>query len=79
MKYKKNRTNSNETLLLQQGRGPSKRGVGIQFGPDITFKFLLNNKLDYLIRSHEVKDSGYEEAHDGKCITVFSAPNYWFV
>uniref|UniRef100_A0A336LH31 protein-serine/threonine phosphatase n=1 Tax=Culicoides sonorensis TaxID=179676 RepID=A0A336LH31_CULSO len=58
------------------GRGPSKRGVGIQFGPDITFKFLLNNKLDYVIRSHEVKDSGYEEAHDGKCITVFSAPNY---
>ena len=61
----------------QQGRAPSKRGVGIQFGPDITKKFLEANDLDLIIRSHEVKSDGYEVAHDGKCITVFSAPNYW--
>ncbi|EDS32813.1 serine/threonine-protein phosphatase 5 [Culex quinquefasciatus] len=60
----------------QNGRSPSKRGVGIQFGPDVTKAFLEHNKLDYVIRSHEVKDEGYEVAHDGKCITVFSAPNY---
>ncbi len=29
-----------------------------------------------MVRSHEVKDEGYEEDHDGKLITVFSAPNY---
>jgi len=58
------------------GRSPSKRGVGCQFGPDVTRRFLENNKLDYIIRSHEVKDNGYEVTHDGKCITVFSAPNY---
>lgn len=61
----------------QTGRGPSKRGVGIQFGPDVTEQFCAHNKLDYVVRSHEVKYNGYEVAHDGKCITVFSAPNYW--
>jgi len=58
------------------GRSPSKRGVGCQFGPDVTRRFLENNSLEYIIRSHEVKEKGYEVMHDGKCITVFSAPNY---
>ncbi|XP_058801857.1 serine/threonine-protein phosphatase 5 [Phymastichus coffea] len=60
----------------QMGRAASKRGVGVQFGPDVTHQFLQLNKLDYIVRSHEVKQEGYEVAHDGKCITVFSAPNY---
>jgi len=58
------------------GRSPSKRGVGVQFGPDVTKRFIELNDLDYIIRSHEVKANGYEVAHDSKCITVFSAPNY---
>ncbi|CAH1396592.1 unnamed protein product [Nezara viridula] len=58
------------------GRAPSKRGVGIQFGPDVTKAFIEANNLDYIVRSHEVKSEGYENAHDNKCITVFSAPNY---
>ena len=37
------------------GRAPSKRGVGCQFGPDVTRRFLENNNLEYIIRSHEVK------------------------
>ncbi|XP_037818577.1 serine/threonine-protein phosphatase 5 [Lucilia sericata] len=61
---------------LSYGRGPSKRGVGIQFGPDVTETFCKHNNLDYIVRSHEVKDMGYDVSHDGKCITVFSAPNY---
>jgi hypothetical protein len=48
----------------------------IDVGPDVTENFLKRNNLDYIIRSHEVKDMGYEVAHNGKCITVFSAPNY---
>ncbi|KAI1285321.1 Serine/threonine-protein phosphatase 5 [Halotydeus destructor] len=62
--------------MPQQGRAPSKRGVGVQFGPDVTETFCKLNSLDYIIRSHEVKSDGYEVAHDGRCITVFSAPNY---
>ncbi|VDP03031.1 unnamed protein product [Soboliphyme baturini] len=58
------------------GRSPSKRGVGIQFGPDVTKRFCRENGLQYIVRSHEVKQEGYEVAHNGQCITVFSAPNY---
>ncbi|EPE34558.1 Metallo-dependent phosphatase [Glarea lozoyensis ATCC 20868] len=60
----------------EPGRGPSKRGVGMQFGPDVTKRFCDNNGLDAIIRSHEVRMEGYEEEHNGKCITVFSAPRY---
>jgi serine/threonine-protein phosphatase 5 len=61
------------------GRSPSKRGVGTQFGPDVTRAFLRHNNLELIVRSHEVKPDGYEVAHGGQCITVFSAPNYWSV
>eukprot|EP00158_Paraphelidium_tribonemae_P004415 Partr_v1_DN26742_c1_g1_i3_m8493 putative serine threonineprotein phosphatase len=76
---------SNEGLMCEMlwsdptstpGRSLSKRGVGLQFGPDITEAFLKHNNLDILIRSHEVRDCGYEIDHNGKCVTVFSAPNY---
>ncbi|EGR44976.1 uncharacterized protein TRIREDRAFT_52144 [Trichoderma reesei QM6a] len=60
----------------EPGRGPSKRGVGMQFGPDVTKRFCENNGLEAVIRSHEVRMDGYEVQHDGKCITVFSAPRY---
>uniref|UniRef100_A0A8C2Z9A2 Serine/threonine-protein phosphatase n=1 Tax=Cyclopterus lumpus TaxID=8103 RepID=A0A8C2Z9A2_CYCLU len=60
----------------QNGRSVSKRGVSCQFGPDVTERFLEQNKLDFVVRSHEVKAEGYEVTHSGKCITVFSAPNY---
>jgi serine/threonine-protein phosphatase 5 len=60
----------------ENGRGPSKRGVGLQFGPDVTKRFCENNGLEAVIRSHEVRMEGYEVEHDGKCITVFSAPKY---
>lgn len=72
----------------EPGRSPSKRGVGVQFGPDVTEDFLKTNDLKCIIRSHEVKQEGYSCDHDGKCtlllfcilimegITIFSAPNY---
>lgn len=58
------------------GWGPSKRGIGVSFGPDVTHRFLDANGLDLVVRSHEMKDEGYEVAADGRLITIFSAPNY---
>ncbi|KAI4165752.1 MAG: hypothetical protein LQ342_000695 [Letrouitia transgressa] len=58
------------------GRGPSKRGVGLQFGPDVTKRFCEANGLNAVIRSHEVRMEGYEVEHNGRCVTVFSAPKY---
>ena len=52
---------------FMNGRSKSKRGVGIQFGPDVTEEFCKLNNLDVIIRSHEVKHDGYEVAHNGKC------------
>jgi len=58
------------------GRAPSKRGVGLAFGPDVTKRFLDDNKLDMVVRSHEVKEEGYHVEADGRLVTIFSAPNY---
>lgn len=40
------------------GRSPSKRGVGLSFGPDVTKAFLQRNNLELVVRSHEVKVRG---------------------
>lgn len=42
------------------------RGAGTYFGPDVTNKFLENNKMLYIIRSHECKLEGYELMHNNK-------------
>ena len=60
-----------------KGWTPSDRGAGVYFGKDVTEKFLSENNLNLLIRSHEVKMEGYDIQHDGKVITLFSAPNYY--
>jgi serine/threonine-protein phosphatase 5 len=46
------------------------------FGPDVAEKFLTENGLELLVRSHEVKPEGFEYQKGGKVLTVFSAPNY---
>ena len=50
----------------------------IRFGPDVTRRFLGNNSLSLCIRSHEVPTNlrGFEDRHDGRLITVFTASNY---
>ncbi|KAH3672785.1 hypothetical protein WICMUC_004007 [Wickerhamomyces mucosus] len=60
----------------ENGYGISKRGIGIQFGPDITESFCKLNNLKGCIRSHEVRMEGYSKQHNDRLITIFSAPNY---
>eukprot|EP00755_Sulcionema_specki_P032783 Sspe_Gene.19962::Locus_7301_Transcript_1_2_Confidence_0.500_Length_2561::g.19962::m.19962/K04460/PPP5C; serine/threonine-protein phosphatase 5 len=57
----------------------SDRNRGMLFGADVTARFLETNGLDLLVRSHDVHvcmENGYSYQHDGKCLTIFSAPNY---
>lgn len=79
------RVPENGTLLSQllwsdpqesPGLHPSHRGEGILFGPDVTEAFLERNNLTKIIRSHVWQSEGYAIEQGGKCITIFSAPNY---
>ncbi|OIR59022.1 MAG: serine/threonine-protein phosphatase 5 [Amphiamblys sp. WSBS2006] len=60
----------------EDGLHPNPRNEGVLFGRDVTERFLEKNSLDTLIRSHVWKQDGYEFEHHGKCLTIFSAPNY---
>jgi protein phosphatase len=62
----------------QQGKYKSERGIGIKFGPDITTKFCMQNRLRFVVRSHQVPHDGhgYMKQHEGRCVTIFSASNY---
>mmetsp|Transcript_4047 Transcript_4047/g.9496 ORF Transcript_4047/g.9496 Transcript_4047/m.9496 type:complete len:429 (-) Transcript_4047:204-1490(-) len=60
-----------------QGVSTGERGGNtIVFGEDVTQRFLERNSLSFMIRSHEVKEQGYEWQHGQRCLTVFSAPCY---
>jgi serine/threonine-protein phosphatase 5 len=67
------------------------RGIGLVFGPDVTERFLRENDLKLILRSHEGPDAradrpemgsmleGWTEDHvtpAGRLMTVFSAPDY---
>ena len=37
---------------------------------------MKNNKITYIIRSHEVLEHGFEKLYDGKVVSIYSALNY---
>ncbi|CAF5086327.1 unnamed protein product, partial [Rotaria sp. Silwood1] len=57
-------------------RDNSERNIGSFFGPNITEEFLHKYNYSMIIRSHQVKQNGYEYTHDENVLTVFSASNY---
>ncbi|OHS98573.1 Ser/Thr protein phosphatase [Tritrichomonas foetus] len=56
----------------------SKRGVGYNFGGDVSKKFAYINNLVHITRAHQVAMKGYQIWFDGLVSTVWSAPNYMY-
>eukprot|EP01017_Pseudomicrothorax_dubius_P006434 TRINITY_DN1182_c0_g2_i1.p1 TRINITY_DN1182_c0_g2~~TRINITY_DN1182_c0_g2_i1.p1 ORF type:complete len:164 (+),score=38.14 TRINITY_DN1182_c0_g2_i1:66-557(+) len=56
----------------------SPRGAGYTFGPDVTSKFLHDNKLKKVARAHQLVMDGYNQNHESRVVTIFSAPNYCY-
>ncbi|KAG7172636.1 Serine/threonine-protein phosphatase 2A catalytic subunit alpha isoform-like [Homarus americanus] len=54
------------------------RGAGYMWGSDVSHDFTYSNNLEFVSRAHQVQDAGYNWFHDGKVITIFSAPNYCY-
>lgn len=63
--------------IPQEGcRVNTVRGGGCYFGPDVTGKILEKHNLQFLIRSHECKQEGYEFCHNRKVSEGDSVKGY---
>ena len=59
------------------GFSDSFRGIDIKnFGEDVFTDFMEKNKLNYLIRSHELYPEGYKWFFNKRLLTIFSSANY---
>ena len=58
------------------GFSSNRRGNGCLFGPDVTEAFLKANGLRFIVRAHQCVKAGFEWAHGGTLLTLFSAANY---
>ncbi|CAG9313227.1 unnamed protein product [Blepharisma stoltei] len=59
----------------RSGWGMSSR-IGKTFGQDISQEFNHRNKLEFIVRAHEVVMEGYKWSHENNVLTIFSASNY---
>lgn len=46
------------------------------YNENLVGEFMKNNKVDYIIRSHDVLEHGFEKLYDGKVVSIYSALNY---
>lgn len=64
-------------MLDENGMGPNPRGPGCHtFSSHVTKSFLCRHGLEMFIRSHQYVPDGYKYSHGGKCLTIFSSPEY---
>lgn len=63
---------------VQPGRGyrPNARGAGKLFGPSEVRAFCRDNRLDLIVRAHQVKSTGQARLPDGRLTTLFSSSKY---
>ncbi|NVM53580.1 MAG: metallophosphoesterase [Candidatus Helarchaeota archaeon] len=62
-----------------QGAVPSARGIGFFFGRDKFEQFIDSNNIRFVIRSHEVFQSGYKYFFDKQLVSIFSALDYVYI
>ncbi|CAG8663513.1 4554_t:CDS:10, partial [Funneliformis mosseae] len=56
----------------------SPRGAGYTFGGLVVKKFLEINKMEHILRAHQLCMEGYQVLYDDRLSTVWSAPNYCY-
>lgn len=54
------------------------RGAGYLFGEDVLQRFLDDNNLSCVVRSHQLVSDGYKSYFNGRLYTVWGAPNYCY-
>ncbi|KAJ6851396.1 serine/threonine-protein phosphatase PP1 isozyme 3-like [Iris pallida] len=57
-------------------RGWGFNDRGVSYGPDKVSEFLQKHDLDFICRSHQVVEDGYEFFSTRQLVTIFSAPNF---
>jgi protein phosphatase len=46
------------------------------FNEEMVTEFMKTNKINLIVRTHDVTDSGFEKIYGNKIISIFSATNY---
>jgi len=60
----------------RDGYNASQRGAGYSFGQNTINNFLKTNKIETIVRGHQLCMDGYQTLFNGKISTIWSAPNY---
>jgi len=62
----------------QEGFSYINRNGGCSYGATAVQRFLHGNKMDHIVRSHQLCMDGFQVLFDKKVSTVWSAPNYCY-